>query len=106
VIDVDAAFILSIIKNKEHTTAEMQRLLKPYLGKWMKVSGPVRDVSESTLTLANYITSAGLLDVFLHFDSAWSERPAVQRVGAPVTVLGQIVQADRMALRLKHCELI
>jgi hypothetical protein len=104
-LDIDARMLVAL-KNGNHTLAEKQRLWKPYVGKWIRVSGPVVDVSETKLFLANYTTpTTGLYELILKFEPAWSDRISVLQKGSNVSVVGCIDDFKAVCVVLSRCEL-
>jgi hypothetical protein len=44
VIDVSPEYLMSLYA--DHTSMQAQKLIEPYIGKWIKVSGPLDDVTD------------------------------------------------------------
>ncbi len=106
VLDIDAAVLIGI-KNSTQTIAEKQRLWKPYVGKWIRVSGPVADVSETKMFLVNYTTPImHQYELVLKFDAPWSDRFSIIPKGSNVTVLGRIEDFMAALVVISRCELI
>lgn len=103
-VDVDVAYLLGIVKRGD-TSGDAQRTIKPFLGKWMTVAGPIADVGETKMQLANHVDRIGVYELFLTFDDEWRDRLSVLRKGAAVTVFGQI-QKVGLHVHLSHCELL
>jgi hypothetical protein len=89
---------------KDATTAQGKRLVQPYIGKWMRVSGKVSNVGDSHISFRNFGVAGVLIIMF--FDDKWSDRISVLEMGTTVTVLGQIREIDVLGLQLRNCELV
>jgi hypothetical protein len=84
-----------------HTSAETQRLVAPYLGKWLKYSAPVHDVTTDGLLLFK----GGVV-----FCRLGDER-AIERVTklprrARISAAGRINSIDQFGIYLENCELL
>ncbi len=107
VIDVSPEYLMSLFK--EHTSAEVKRLITPYIGKWMEVSGPVLDVSDhvsfSTVTIPAP-ASQSWTKVRMYFRQPDRSHIVLLRPVTKVTVLGQIENVYNLQVELENCELI
>jgi len=87
-----------------HTKLEALRVLDPFLGKWMRVTGVVSDVAPRYVKIGDHSV------VLLFFDQKkWSGRLAVLQRGQTITALGQITeysldQKDHWSL--SNCDLL
>jgi hypothetical protein len=93
------------------TTIQGEDRLARYIGKWLKVSGPLGDVA----VIAPGIVRALFADrslftynvvnmLFRHQQS--NDRLVVMSPGDPITVVGEITSVDVQNVRLENCELI
>jgi hypothetical protein len=106
-VDLDPALLIGMANSDDYTSAEVQRLAEPYLGKWMRVRGPVADVGKTKMALANYTSRhAGLYEMVLEFDNEWAERLNLLRKGSDVSVLGQIESVTKLGVHLTRCEIL
>jgi hypothetical protein len=108
-------YLLSIFG--EHTDIQSAKLTSAYLGKWMKVSGPLGNVISSAPTRAQltferpevplakrtwfYYTS-----LFMMFREPWIDRLSIMKSGDKLTVIGQIARIDKISIQLENCELV
>lgn len=88
-------------------------LVKRYLGKWMRLSGPLRNVSDH-----DDIPGHRWLGVFMQWppgnpsvsmffnNPRWFDRLLVLKRGDPISVLGRIQKIDRDSMVLEDCELV
>jgi hypothetical protein len=105
--NVPPEYLISLFK--EHTSAEVKRIIAPYIGKWMEVSGPVLDVSDhssfSTVTIPAP-ASQSFTRVYMYFRQPDRSHIVSLRPGTEVTVLGQLENVYSVQVELNHCELI
>jgi hypothetical protein len=114
---VSPSFLASLYHGR--TEIEGDRLFAPYRGKWMRVSGTVRNI-ENNIFGGKIVTlqagPGGLLDrifgtfvdtdVLAYFEPAWDERISVMRGGDRVTIIGIIESSGTLGgLDLQRCEL-
>ena len=74
---------------KERTSIQARGMLAGYVGKWMEVSGLVRDVGEGIVTFNPGLTTTRRIHARFH-DDRWMDRLSLLRPGDQITVLGQI----------------
>jgi hypothetical protein len=90
---------------REHTTAQAQKLVGVYLGKWMRVAGPVSDIDNAGIVFIRHENTNKA--ILLEFNEAkWVERISVLRLGDEVAVLGQLQYISGIGIRLENCELL
>lgn len=95
---------------KTHTSREAQHLLADFVGKWMEVSGTVRDVSEYTnFVLVSLVDEHrddfGIPSIGLSFRGHWRDQVATFRRGDPVRAVGRINALDNLRIDLDPCEI-
>ena len=91
----------------EHTEIRATKLVQPYLGKWLSISGTLGNVSVPTKTCigASIHDKKGQY-VSLTFDRQWGERLEIMKQGAPVSVIGKIERIQSLYVSLVDCELV
>ena len=96
----------------DHVTAQAEKLIQPYIGKWLKASGEITDVVRSGDDWIVYVwhtpsvpTPFSHIGLSLYFDKNWSDRVALLSRDITLTVIGQIDMVDDHRIRLKHCEI-
>jgi hypothetical protein len=104
---VQAETLRAFFKGK--TALEGKRLLEPYLGKWMRVSGVVRDV-ENNDTLGWTVSidddpEALLALITLYLLDGEGPKAEMLRRDAMVSALGRIEKADQYLVSLADCVL-
>jgi hypothetical protein len=108
--DVNAEYIIKFYR--EHSGIQAQKLVQPYMGKWLRVAGPLGDVGGwDNSTRCSYVSfrySLGVEPVLMEF----SDRRVVEGrlaglpLGAGLTVIGRIDSvAAGQAIILADCEL-
>jgi hypothetical protein len=86
----------------DRLTSEGDRLVAPYMGKWMSVTAPVHNVSGHFLT----VKISDDRTTFCIFRPTWESRLSVLTRNEDVTVQGKIRRVTRLDLDLENCELI
>jgi hypothetical protein len=89
------------------TSLEAHSAVQPYIGKWMRVSGEVRNVHPPQ-RYGQLVTFSGGSSslILLLFDLKWKEHISMLRKGQAITVIGQIQVIDSDEVRLESCELV
>lgn len=105
-VDASPEYLLGFFN--EHTSAQAGRLITPYIGKWMRVSGVVLDVdSESDRTIIRLRgESIRTMVTALFTEQKWIERVETLRQNQPITVIGRISRVGRISLWLERCEVV
>ena len=111
-IDKDPKFLSDIFS--ENTDIEADRLVEPYIGKWMKISGDVYDISDrdfGDLMYVSIMDKGGnpfgmsiALGMGFNRDT-WKDRLELLHPGDHITVIGQIKSASRIGVQFDKCEL-
>ena len=108
IVDVTPEYLAEFFHDR--TSIQADKLAAAYLGKWMKVSGPLGNVGG--FTTFSQVTFAfntfGSLSVYLLFrdGDVVENRVSTLSQGDQITVLGQIDRIDAVSLQLGNCELI
>ena len=107
-VDVTPQYLTDFFR--EHTDIQARKLLEAFIGKWMRVSGPVGDVypnDESNATVYFYPPTYGRTQVLMYFNdkAIIDDRLRVLKKGDRKTVIGQIDWAWPQQLELDNCEL-
>jgi hypothetical protein len=103
---ITADYLLNLLEG--HTQIQGKKLVEPYIGKWMKASGRLRDVHPNGAILVTFIHEGqvALSDIRMFFEERWLDRLSILRRGDELTVIGQITKVDGMGVRLENCELV
>jgi hypothetical protein len=92
------------------TDVQAQKLLELYVGKWMKISGKIGDVSQiGKILLVNFERGRIPDYYFFHMyfrDQRFIDRLAVMQRGEHVDVLGRIDKVVNVMIDLEDCELV
>ena len=89
------------------TTAEGNRAVEPYIGKWITVRDRIDDViigSSPTITFAR--SPFHLAYLWVRFDDTWKARIEVLTKGQEIVVRGQIKEISGASVALGDCELV
>lgn len=96
----------------EHTAAQANRLLSPYVGKWIEVSGFVVDVYEESDYSSVFLDTDPRPESYRYYviayfrNKKWIDRASVLKRDDCVSVLGKIYRASSTSLHLEDCEII
>jgi hypothetical protein len=109
VVDVTPEYLTGFFK--EYTDIQAKKLAAPYIGKWMKISGPLEDVGEFSgyacqVTFADRLFSTSKTTVFMYFKKEWIERLSILKRNDSIAVLGKIKDVTRVSVSLDNCELV
>ncbi|MCA1703930.1 MAG: OB-fold putative lipoprotein [Actinobacteria bacterium] len=94
-----------------HTDIQARKLVESYLGQWLRVSGPLHNVSTFSYGVAFVSFVHGTYDhltiqLIFSDQKVVENRLAVVSRGTEITVLGQIKDVDHYVVRLENCELV
>jgi hypothetical protein len=101
IVNVSPQFLIGFFE--QHTTVQAKKLVEAYIGKWMRVSGPLGDVWPNQVTFEHRLFGSAV--VFMYFSPEWTDRLSVLRRGDHLAVLGQIRNVNSMEVHLENCEL-
>lgn len=90
------------------TDLQAAKVIEPFIGKRMTVSGPLRNVGEwmGTFSQAS-LDRADPHTVYLHFwDKSWLDHLSVLKRGDAITARGVIARIERIGMLLTDCELL
>jgi hypothetical protein len=110
-VDVTPEYLTGLFD--EHTIIQANRLVEAFIGKWMRLSGPVSDVGAVGATgkgKTNVYFSGetfGHIMVVMGFNdqSVVEHQLRVLKKGDWITVIGQIQRVSPTTLDLENCEL-
>ena len=93
-----------------HTQLQTQSLTNIYIGKWMRVSGRVEDVSSGSRTMSATLELSRIHlypKVSLTFDKVkWNDRISILTVGDDIVVDGRISNIGQTWTYLEDCEIL
>jgi hypothetical protein len=102
-VDVTPEHLMSFFEGR--TDIQSKTLVADFIGRWMRVSGPLGNISGSSAS--PQVTFADQSPTHMFFrKKAWIERIAMMRPGDIITVVGQISYVERGNLVLDSCELL
>jgi hypothetical protein len=114
-LDVKPEYLLGFFN--KYSTAQAQELVKTYLGKWVKISVEVADVSRDEILGKDQGPSVMITtkipgpdkDFLTHCgveEQRWIDRALVLRRGERITVFGQITRIHERSFSLEKCEFV
>jgi hypothetical protein len=93
----------------EHTSIQAEKLVEAFIGKWIRLSGPLENVAaRSKDEVTVFFTSetfGDIMPVMVFNDRLTIENLRVLKRGNQITVVGQIQRVSSMDLKLENCEL-
>jgi hypothetical protein len=105
ILDVTPEFLVSLFSDR--LAIQGNKLVAPYLGNWIYVSGPLGNVMGDRLLLVTFAYDlARRFVVYMYFDKSWTDRLAVRQPGQYLTVLGRLTTVSASGLDLEDCELV
>lgn len=108
--DAEPAEIMSVLTGAT-TDIQANKLLRPYYGKWLRVSGPLENATawssgSSLVTFSNFLSiGENRVNAFFNDEHVVEGRLALLRVGTRLTIIGQITDVGRLGITLMHCEI-
>lgn len=112
IVDVTPEYLTGLFD--DHTDIQAERLIEAFIGKWMRVSGPVGNVSSITegKAVVRFPNSSsgdpyGFLNVTMYFndESVIDNRLRILQKGDRIQVVGQIRRVSSAWVELEDCEL-
>ena len=94
-----------------HTSIQARKLIEPFIGKWLRVSGNLSEVLSSSpdraqLTFSDRGVGSKVGTVYMYFrNKNQIERLAILRRGDSLTVIGKIEDINAVQIDLGNCEL-
>jgi hypothetical protein len=93
-----------------HTSAVATTLTQPFIGKWLKITGTIKDVVvhySIVRVLLQLITQENTRSsIDLNFDREWEDQLTVLIFGSRINVIGKIQSISKNGLYLEKCELV
>jgi hypothetical protein len=103
-VDVSPEYLMAIYK--DNMSFQADRIFADFVGKWMKLSGPIANISILGDESVSVTISSSKDILGLYFDTEWKERLSVLRKGAIINAECQIKEADSWTMKFEHCRLI
>ncbi len=102
-VDVTPEYLTGLFD--EHTDIQAEKLVEAFVGKWVRVSGAVRNVKASGEDGATVYLSRETAGASVSME--FNDRSAVEvlKKGGLVTAIGQIERVDSLWVGLGNCEL-
>lgn len=101
-------FLMSLCKDK--MSVEIDRSTQPYVGKWMCLSGRVKNVDsnekDSIQIVRLSVRGSTLVNIICHFARDWHNRLEILTREQPVEVQGRIKRISLYDVTLDNCELV
>jgi hypothetical protein len=106
-VDTTPEYLLTIRSSEGMSRVQTDKVLAPYLGKWMKITGTVREVYPNLVSLQ---MGEGHGDkarnATLQIDDKQKPKFHLLELNKQISVIGQIARVYRSEIELDHCELV
>ena len=102
-IDITPGYLIDLYKDR--TSIQGDVLAAAYMGKWIVVTGKVRDIYVTGDALTAQVYDNDEQFIVARFSKEGSEKLSKIARGATVKVRGEIFEIDIMRLRLRECDL-
>lgn len=105
-VNVAPFFLIDTLK--EHTDIAGQKLIAPYIGKWMRVEGSVADVVDASGNpyVQVWTDEPHRELVSMRFRPSWLDHLSTFRRGDRIVAMGRVASADTVVVRFEDCELV
>lgn len=115
IVDVTPKYLVGLFHKQ--TDIQAQKLADTFIGKWIKVSGPLGNVGVfTTFSQVTFVHDPSWLwdgstysfSIYMIFQDRQyvEDRLAVLKTGDQITVLGKINRIDKVSVQLENCELL
>lgn len=96
---------------KTYIDAQAEKLIQPYMGKWLRIAGPVQNASQISgkfWQVFLHLESDSMfgIQIVLYFANTWTEHLSLISRGTNINVIGRISKISSGELDLQACELI
>jgi hypothetical protein len=103
-VNVDGVYLTNICK--EHMAIQAEKLIQPFIGKWMKVVGRVADIKEEDSGMkVIFERNESLLYILTFDDRSWRDHLLVMPRGTQINALGKIQNIAATWISLTSCKL-
>jgi len=108
IVDVTPEYLMGLFD--KHTSIQAEKLVEAFIGKWIRLSGPLGDVmpgggdSVAVVFTHERFQHRGVM-MFFNNRATIENQLRVLRKGDQITVIGQIQRVFSASLELKNCEL-
>jgi hypothetical protein len=106
-IDIDTDYLIGLYKNRPSIQGDA--LSEAYIGKWVRVSGIIREIATfaPTKQISVHLQMQGSIHLdALFFNESWRERISVGPLGGTIRAIGRIAAVSSSSVRLEDCELV
>jgi putative nucleic acid binding protein len=95
---------------KQNLDAQAQKLVEPYIGKWLRIAGLVNNAAHHPKmwqVFLHFEIDGSLfgIQVVLYFADTWNEHLSMVTRDTNITVIGRIVKVHSGGIELQACEL-
>ena len=90
----------------QHMSIHAKKLAEPFIGKWMKISGQLAEISPGKYSIAVRFIDPPVSFLSMSFKHDWKDRLEILRRGDQITVLGKLTEISRTTIRLEDCEIM
>ena len=107
-VDTTPEYLLSIRRREGLSRVQTDKIIEPYLGKWMKVEGAVSEIYKHTVWIEageERLGPTSRYHVMLGIDNEQTPKFHLLELGKQISAIGQIERVHWSEVELDHCEL-
>jgi len=106
-VDTTPEYLLGIRRQDHLTRIQTDRIINPYLGKWMKVTGTVAQIYDRITWLRiGEVVPGKTLSVILVVEPTWKARFHLLEMNKVISAIGKISDVSYSEVQLEDCELV
>jgi hypothetical protein len=116
---ITADYLLGLFHVPGRTSSQATKDIEPFKGKWMPISGSMKDVSwsegrefahmvfeQDREKSIDHTNPLYWVSIYLIFRKDWIAQALILRPNDRIKVIGQIERVDATSLQLENCELV
>jgi tRNA_anti-like len=110
IVDVTPEYLIGFYR-QGHTSVQARKLAEAFLGKWIKVSGPVGDIlgaydnQRMVVFSDRSIYEHDFVNMFFRDNTRFGQLSTL-KPGDMITVIGQVQDVNQLEIWLNNCELV
>ena len=106
-VDITPTFLIGIMSDSTRTRVQNQRVIEPYIGKWLKITGNVNDIYPNSIFFCSedHPDKQGY-NLMLAPTDEWKSQFHLLERGRKITVIGKFTEVGSQCITLRECELV
>lgn len=103
ILDLTPEYLVGLYA--EHTVVQADKIVEVYIGKWLRVSGNVKNVSKYSNSAMVLMITNGAITAADFTAQRWTDHALTLRMNTEIRVLGKLSRVDQAAVYLTECEI-